>query len=544
MEKDDLLNVFKNIHELVITINSDGSIVYGHDQFAKLIKAPPELLRKKTLFDFLNRGDERKLRMMLHRDGTVRQKKKFELRTDNNIVKSVLISIHKISPTQPDLYCVVFNEISQIKLLHLPLSSIDAVTGLPNRTILENALSQAKNNYDFFAVLLVDIDHFKEVNAILGHEGGDIVLKQIATHLLNMTHEQDMVLRYDSDVFAVLLTKRQTPAAVNIFAQQILKLFDAPFIIKSRTVNITATIGVSFYPEHGKSNNSMLQSANTALLQAKQLGGKSLLVSTPRSSGEARRQIRLKTELSLAIQNKELEVVYQPKINLKTGEVKGLEALLRWHKRKGAKLSPEEFIALAEHSNLIISLEEWVLERACQDFAYWRSQGFAIKNISINLSPQHLKKKDPVVYLQQLLNKYHLEPAWLEIELTESTFIDDIDAAIAKLENLTNIGVLLSIDDFGIKYSSFSYLRYFKIQKIKLDKSFIADINKNKNSEAIIQSIIRLAHLLNFEVIAEGVETKQQVQFLQDLHCDQIQGFFVSKPLPFSKVTEFLQQRL
>ncbi len=419
----------------------------------------------------------------------------------------------------------------------------DLLTGLPNRTLffdqLAQSLEQAETNSTHVAVLFLDLDRFKYVNDNLGHDVGDRLLVAVAQRVRRSVRNVDCVARLGGDEFTVVLAEIDGPAAAASAAQNICRVLAAPFQIDGHDIFVTSSVGIAMYPNDGSDVGTLVKHADTAMYRAKKTntGFQFFEASMEHSISE---HVRLESDLRRALENEELEVFYQPQARFDTGDLIGMEALVRWSHPTRGFVSPVEFIPLAEEIGLINRLGEWVLRTACAQLQTWISSGLPEMRVAVNLSVRQLLQKDFTKTVQQALHDTGLPAHLLELEITESTLMENAQDTLQALHELRTIGLRLSIDDFGTGYSSLSYLKRFPVDIIKIDRSFVQDTPDDADDAAIVTGIIALAHSLRLEVVAEGVETEAQLRFLREQNCDILQGYYLSKPIPADKFEQFI----
>jgi diguanylate cyclase (GGDEF)-like protein/PAS domain S-box-containing protein len=413
----------------------------------------------------------------------------------------------------------------------------DYLTGLPNRNMLSKHLSteltKASEKGESVALLFIDLDRFKNINDSLGHKMGDLLLKDVAKRLKFFLYETDMVFRQGGDEFIVVLSNADRAIAEKI-AKRILDALSSPFNINSYDIFTSPSIGISVFPEDGKTAETLIKHADFAMYQAKKSGKNNFQFYSSDTHILLHNPLKVEMELHRAIVRNELELYYQPKVNLKTGKIVGVEALLRWFHPLFGSVPPATFIPIAEETGLIIPIGEWVLRAACQQNKEWHQKGFETV-VSVNLSSRQFSLSNLETTIEKILLETELDPKYLEIEITES-MTADIDRTITTLRKLKRLGVSISIDDFGIGFSSLNYLRQFPIDTLKIDQSFVKQIHHNPNDETIVKTIISMAHNLNLNVVGEGIETQEQLIFLQQYLCDEGQGYFFTRPLPAVKL--------
>jgi diguanylate cyclase (GGDEF)-like protein len=429
------------------------------------------------------------------------------------------------------------------------LAYYDTLTSLPNRTLFLQTLNEQarKDSSDApgrFAVVALDLDHFKDVNDSMGHNIGDAILRAVGKRLRASMPETAVVARSGEDEFAVTMPLTATMQAKDI-AQKIANVIRSePFKVFNENFQIRASIGVSTYPDDGNDPDQVLKNADIALNRAKEDGRDTIKEYSEDFDRAVQQRFQMLRDLRDALEKNQLLLFYQPQLDLKSGQVIGAEALIRWFKPDASKeggvfIPPVEFIPIAEQSGLIVPIGEWVMRTACEAAADWHKAGRKIR-IAVNVSGAQFYQSDLVAYTQRVLKETGLEPHYLELEVTESVFMEDITHAVTTLQNLHALGVELAIDDFGTGYSSLAYLRQFPIDRLKIDQSFIRNALNNSDDAAIARTIVRLGHSLNLKVIAEGVETKEHEDFLMAEDCDEVQGYRYSRPVPLDKFNDFV----
>jgi diguanylate cyclase len=420
------------------------------------------------------------------------------------------------------------------------LATHDALTGLPNRVLLDDRLTQAMAHADrdqgSFAVLVCDLDRFKLINDSLGHRAGDELLQEVARRLTGLIRGVDTVARYGGDEFVLLVSPiAECEDAIRLAARTI-EALQAPVRIAGIDVHTSPSVGVAFYPADGASVEALLAHADAAMYCAKQRGRGNVQCFAAGMTAGAEDRVQLESDLHSAIPLNQFRLYYQPKVDTASGAVRSAEALLRWLHPVRGLIGPGEFVPLAEECGLIGAIGEWVIREACRQARAWQQAGVAALRVSVNLSASQFRQERLVDSIRRALDDAGLEPRFLEVELTESAVMSDPEESIAILEQLSRMGVLVSVDDFGTGYSSMSYLRRFPIDKLKIDRVFISEIVDRPEDASIVRAIVSLAHSLRLKVVAEGVETPAQLAFLKAVGCDEYQGYHFSRPLP---ATEF-----
>ncbi len=423
-------------------------------------------------------------------------------------------------------------------------SNHDPLTGLANRSCFHDRMLLALGRGDGAgaAVLFLDLDRFKNVNDTLGHDAGDALLRQVAERLAACARHSDTVARISGDEFAVLLPGAESATQATRLAERMLAQFDRPFRVAGRSLFMTPSVGIAMHPDHGTDVDTLLRHADAAMYQAKAAGRHTIRVYDGAMGASAQRQLAVETRMHQAITDGELLLHYQPKLDVRTGDVLGLEALVRWEHPTQGLILPKAFINVAEETGLVAPLGSWVLREACAQMAAWHAVGYDDLHVSVNVSARQFKLQDVPALVREALAETGLPPEALELELTESVGIDPDGSVGAALLELQGLGVRCSIDDFGTGYSSISYLHEYPVDTIKLDRSFVQDIGPGHDAP-IVRAVIAMAHNLGIRVVAEGVETKAQLKFLEKHGCDEVQGFLFSQPLCPADMVIFLEQR-
>jgi diguanylate cyclase (GGDEF)-like protein len=411
----------------------------------------------------------------------------------------------------------------------------DALTGLPNRVLLEDRLGQAIalacRHRKTVAVYMLDLDRFKNVNDSFGHYVGDRLLEAVSIRLQACLRETDVISRLGGDEFIIGIGEITDLRDIGIVAQKVLDTLDEPFQIEEHSLKISASVGVSVYPQDGENAEALLQFADAAMYEAKRRGAGKYCFFTAELTEATRRRQKLENDLYGACARGEFALHYQPLFSVQLGRITAVEALLRWFHPTEGLISPNEFIPLLEGLGLMDQVGDWVLKTACLQNVTWQEEGLPQVRVAVNVSPQQFFKGNIVDSVERTLRETHLRPKWLELELTESLTLDNSDSTIKIMRDLKQIGVGLSLDDFGTGWSSLSYLRNFPLDRIKIDRSFMRDLTTQPAAEAVVRSILSLGRNLGLECVAEGVETSQQLDFLQHQKCAEIQGFLYSPAL-------------
>ena len=434
------------------------------------------------------------------------------------------------------------NRQAKEKLNHLAYH--DALTDLPNQVLFKDRLKQAialsRRSDQMQAVLLLNLDRFKTINDSLGYTAGDRLLQSVAQRLSSCVRESDTVARFGGDEFAVLLTQiPRAQDAANV-ASAIKAALDQAFLFEDQEIFMSSSIGISLYPHDGRDTAGLLKNAGAALDRAKSLGGNVYQFYTAGGTTRALKQLVLESNLRPGLERAEFFVQYQPQVDIRGFHLVGMEALVRWQHPSLGLLYPNEFVPLAEESGLILALGDWVLRTACAQNKMWQDAGLTPLCLSVNFSARQFQQPTFIADVANILKETNLDPRWLELELTESSIMKDPETAIEKLHELKLMGIKVAVDDFGTGYSSLNYLKRFPIDTLKIDKTFVSDVCRDPHDTAIVRAIINLGHALDLTVIAEGVETKEQLQYLSALECDVVQGFLFSKALPATAFEELL----
>jgi diguanylate cyclase (GGDEF)-like protein/PAS domain S-box-containing protein len=420
----------------------------------------------------------------------------------------------------------------------------DALTDLPNRSLLYDRVgqlvTQGRRNPHVFALLFIDLDRFKNVNDSLGHQVGDRLLQSVSERLLTCIRESDTVARIGGDEFVVLLAGLSEAKDAGTVAEKLQELLSQPFRFEGHDLHVTPSVGICTYPQDGADVETLMRNADTAMYHAKEMGRNNYQFFTPDMNAAAQRRLALENDLRRALERSEFILHYQPQIDLVTGDIIGFEALVRWRHPERAMVPPGEFIPVAEETGMINPLGEWVLHHTCVQAAEWLRAGHPPLQVAVNLSAHQFRREGVAATVARVLKESGLPAARLELEITESAIIHQPEQAIVTFNELSGMGVQLSIDDFGTGYSSLSYLKRFPIDKLKIDQSFVRDIHTDPDDAAIVTAIIAMAHSLGLEVIAEGVETAEQLAFLRTLGCDKAQGYYFSRPLPVHEFAALL----
>ncbi|MFK5948438.1 MAG: EAL domain-containing protein [Methylococcales bacterium] len=429
------------------------------------------------------------------------------------------------------------------------LANYDQLTLLPNRNLFNERLAYAyklaKRNNSSFSLLIIDLDRFKLVNDSLGHHIGDLLLEQVGQRLSNCLRGVDTIARLGGDEFTVTLTELHEKQDASIVANKIISEISQAFEIHGQIIHIGCSIGITSFPDDGENLADMLKNADMAMYEVKRGHKNDYAFFSPEMNTHVSYRMELEKDLYLALASKQLYLHYQPIIDLQSRKICTVEALLRWRHPKYGQVAPDKIISIAEESDLILTLGEWILEQACKQLSLWHTQGHTELRIAINMSTRQFDIKfNSTTLLKNLISKYNIPKNHIHLEITESLMLEDSKYILDTLSELKEIGVLLAVDDFGTGYSSLSYLRKFPIDILKIDQSFIRNFNLGSGDDILIKAIIAMGQSLNLAIIAEGVEDGEQLSFLSEQHCDQIQGYYFSKPVSADEISLLLKEKV
>ncbi|RYY76173.1 MAG: EAL domain-containing protein [Gammaproteobacteria bacterium] len=446
---------------------------------------------------------------------------------------------------------VVFHDVSESRTLAVKMTHLaqhDFLTGLPNRMLLTERLSQAiglaYRNISQVALLFIDVDYFKHINDSLGHAVGDELLKSVAARLVSCVRATDTVCRQGGDEFVILLTEIERPQDAAVTAEKLFNAFSEPHYIGVHELHVSLSMGISVYPADGENADVLMQNADAAMYHAKLLGRNNFQFFKTEMNTRAVQRAFIEASLRRAIKRQEFELHYQPKVDIASGTIIGAEALIRWNDPQQGVIQPLDFLGIAEECGLIVAIGGWVLREVCSQLRAWLKEGYAIFPVSINVSAAELKHKYFLSGINQVLQETGLPPYYLELEFTETILMRDAELSISVLESLKDIGVQLSIDDFGTGYSSLSYLQRFPVDTLKIDKSFMRDLTNDSDNATIVSAIIAMGRNLKQRVLAEGVETAEQLAFLRTHRCNEAQGNYLSMPLPADQFAKIMTSNM
>jgi diguanylate cyclase (GGDEF)-like protein/PAS domain S-box-containing protein len=538
--------------DITTVVDRTGRILYASPSVKRLLGRPPEDLVGSNIEEHVHPEDAARLHASI--GGPFDQELtsvefRFEVSGEFRVLEATVNNLLD----NPDIGGVVLNcrDITARKqdaatIRHL--AYFDALTSLPNRMLFNDRLTQAlaharRKGSPGLAVLFLDLDRFKAINETLGHGAGDEILRIVAQRLAGSVREEDTVARLGGDEFLFLLPGIDDVQDAARVAQKILGLFNAPFHLLGHELHVTTSIGISMFPLDGHDIETLIRNADTALYRAKEQGGNRYQLYAPAMNAVAFKRLVLENNLRRAIDRNELTLFYQPMVSLQSGEPVGVEALLRWQHPDLGLVSPGEFIPLAEETGLIVPLTRWVLRTACAQMKEWQRAGIRLQTVSTNVSAYQFNDSDLPLTIAEALRSADLEARHLCVELTESVMMENAEETIRTIQEIKKLGLKISMDDFGTGYSSLSYLRRLPIDTLKIDKSFVRQMPHDGQDAAIAMLIIGMARNLQLSVVAEGVETEEQMEFLRVRDCDMAQGYLISRPLPAADVPKFLLAR-
>lgn len=533
-----------------ILVELDGRIIFANRAAQHLFHADTiDALSNHTMVGLAALADRPRVRNAIRKlmlGGASRAGEEQALRLDGDVID---VSVTRL----PILYRgkraihMVAHDISERKEFESKLRYLathDGLTGLPNRNLLvdrlELAIAEARRENERFMVSFIDLDRFKWINDSFGHATGDALLQSVAHRMSACLRESDLLARIGGDEFVLLLRHAGSEDGSMVVLQRAMAAVNNRITIHGHSIVLTCSAGCSVYPDDGDTAEALLKFSDAAMYRAKETGRNNVLLYNSDLRRRFDERVKLQTDLRYALERDELDLHYQIQVETYSGAIKGVEALLRWQHPELGNIAPSRFVPIAEEHGLIQSIGEWVLHSACMQNKSWQRAGIAPIRMAVNLSAKQVNRPGIETLVAQCLSSAQLDPTWLELELTESASMDDPDKTLALMGGLKKLGVSLSIDDFGTGYSNMQYLRLFPVDKLKVDGSFVKEIDHDRGSLAIVDAIISLAHRLDLKVVAEMAETARQVDLLEACGCDQIQGYFYSKPIPADACAEIL----
>ncbi|MFO0752152.1 MAG: EAL domain-containing protein [Thermodesulfovibrionales bacterium] len=555
-------SIVENQNELICRFLPDGTLTYVNDSFSAYFKKAKEELVGKPFLPFAPEEDLRNIEYHLSQLGKVTPSMQYEHRFlipgkgDIEVrwlrwsAKVLYDAAGETAEIQAVGWDITDNKLLEERLLENEyqlnhLAHHDPLTGLPNRMYFTNRLQQevvrCRRYSHAMAVLFLDLDNFKKINDSLGHDVGDLLLKEAAERIRSCLRASDVVSRLGGDEFTIILPELEKNGGAAVVAQKIIGQVSRPFLIGQYDLYITVSIGIALYRLDGEDGDSLVKNADTAMYHAKSLDKNNYQFYNARMNTVTVERLALESELRKALENNEFVLYYQPQICIKSGQIIGVEALIRWQHPVRGMVPPMRFIPVAEETGLIIPISEWVIRTACAQNREWQKKGFPSLTMAVNISMKHFKQSNLLDLIDGTLRETKLDAVCLELELTESIVMHNIEAVIGILRKFRERGVHVSIDDFGTGYSSLNYLKRLPINKLKVDQTFVRNITADCNDAMIVKTVIEMAHNLGLKVIAEGVETLEQVDFLRSLACDELQGYFFSKPLPAEECVKLLE---
>lgn len=550
--EERLLNFVDSANDLIHSCSPDGRILYANKAWQNALGYGGDEIGGLTFHDIMNPDSEAECMGEFRKALAGEQVKAVEaefVSKSGGVVSAEVNITCGFKDGKPAVVWGICRDITERKQAQEQLYRMahhDTLTGLPNRILFLDRLKHARalaRRLGFNAsVLFLDLDRFKIINDTLGHSVGDKLLQQVSKRLLACVRETDTVARIGGDEFTVVLVNVGSEEDVERIADKILKAMITPFKVDEHELFVTSSIGISLYPAHGDDAESLLKKADIAMYEAKTKGRNNFQFYTPVMDENVAKKLLLGNSLRRALERDEFVLHYQPKFDIATGKVTALEALVRWEHPEQGLLPPADFIPLAEEMGLIVPIGEWVLRTACRQNAKWRNEGMKPLRVAVNLSGLQFRQKGMDEFIRDVLTESGLAPELLELEITESIIIQDPEAAVDILNDLREMGVYISVDDFGTGYSSLLHIKRFPVDTLKIDKSFVRNVDKCSTDGAIAQAIITMGTSLDLKVIAEGVETEGELAFLKEHHCDEAQGFLLSVPLPAGEIPGFLRR--
>lgn len=552
-EKYSFDRLFNNASEGIIIFSLNGIIERVNSHYCQLASRPRDEIIGKNYFHQINDDSmiqfEKNIEKLIQKDTNIYQHEiELDKKNRDKIWLKSTITLLRDKNDKPTVFVAYIQNITsqknaEEKLKHM--AYFDSLTGLANRNRLEqfinHAVASSRRQKTGFAVIFLDLDGFKNINDSIGHDAGDLILQIVAERLRKTIRNTDMVARLGGDEFVLVITDVRKAESAAIIAQKILENVLEVIAVQGQEIYMTASLGISLYPSDGQNIETLMKQADLALYRSKELGRNNYQFYKVEMTAKAQEKLALQGALGHALAKKEFELNYQPKMELQSRRITGLEALLRWKSNEYIGTTPDEIVALAEETGLILPVSNWVLHTACQQLKEWHDQGFKSLGIAVNCSARQFKSTSFVDDVFSCLKKAKILPNCLELEITESMVMNDPENTLRILYQLRDIGVQIVIDDFGTGYWSLNNLRRLSVTKIKIDRTFVKQCTVDETSAMIVRAIIAMANKLNIKTIAEGVETKEQYEFLLREGCSEIQGYYLTQPLSGYLITEFLK---
>lgn len=549
--EEALLGFINSANDLIFCCTSDGTIIYSNTICRDVLNFGHEEHGRLSLFDFVIPAAREDLRKQFYSAANENKAGHVELQLYSAGIESIFVEMSLSASSEGGNTSTVWGvcrDVTERKIAQHELYKLahhDILTGLPNRVLLEDRLQQAKafshRMNSQFAVLFLDLDRFKIINDTLGHSVGDELLRMVAARLKRTLRETDTVARIGGDEFIILLSSVNDRNDVAGLADKILKSLILPFKLRDHELFITTSLGVCMFPDDDQETEEMMKKADIAMYHAKSLGRNNVQFYNNDMDQNASRRFVISNSLRRGLEQNEFRVYYQPKVDVASGRIVAMEALARWEHPELGLLSPVEFIQLAEENGLIMQLGEWILRESCLQNMRWQSEGIMDMRVAVNLSGYQLQHTAMLATIRKVLKETGMSPDHLELEITESVIMQNPDFAVSVLSVISALGIHISIDDFGTGYSSLAHLKRFSVNTLKIDKSFVRDVDLSSTDAAIATAIIAMGNSLKLNVIAEGVETQAQYEFLKENNCDQVQGYLFCRPLPPEELIEMLR---
>jgi diguanylate cyclase (GGDEF)-like protein/PAS domain S-box-containing protein len=550
--EEALLGFINSARDLIFCCSPDGTVIFSNQACREVFNSGQDEFGLRSLFDYFAPESRDALRRQFDIVKSGSQTSHIELQLEPKYRDPMFVEISLFENSQGGDSLTVWGvcrDVTERKNAQRELYKLahhDMLTGLPNRVLLEDRLQQARalahRTGCRFAVLFLDLDRFKIINDTLGHSIGDELLRLVASRLKKSLRETDTVARIGGDEFIVLLSNVKDCSDVSALAGKILKSLIVPFTLREHELFITTSMGICIYPDNSLDTEDIVKKADIAMYHAKSMGRNNLQFYNDNMDQNASRRFVLSNSLRRGLEQNEFRVYYQPKVDVATGRIVAMEALARWEHPELGLLSPVEFIQLAEENGLIMQLGEWVLRESCLQNVKWQSEGILDLRVAVNLSGYQLQHTALLATISKVLKETGMSADHLELEITESVIMQNADFAVSVLNAISELGIHVSIDDFGTGYSSLAHLKRFSVNTLKIDKSFVREVDFSSTDAAIATAIIAMGNSLNLNVIAEGVETQSQFDFLKFNNCDQVQGFLFCRPLPPDELIELLRK--